>query len=181
MVMLTLTRDNMGQVLPLSQRLRNRVDAFNFNRLSTVGEGATLLMPERDAFASFLREYINAAESNPIMGFKDNLMNITREQRGDMPFGGCTGHGCGAAFNFVALLPDGEVHACRKFPSLLGNILNTGLFDIYHSTLAQRYRTGALACQDCRLNRVCRGCMAITHSLGLDVFSDRDPFCFTAP
>ena len=32
------------------------------------------------------------------------------------PFGGCTGFGCGAAFNFMAVLPDGEVHACRKVP-----------------------------------------------------------------
>jgi selenobiotic family peptide radical SAM maturase len=181
MVMLTLTRDNLDQVLPLAECLRERVDAFNFNRLSTVGEGAGLLMPEKQAFASFLKQYATAAESNPIMGFKDNLFNILRHENGDSLFGGCTGHGCGAAFNFVALLPDGEVHACRKFPSPIGNMLDTGLFDIYHGRQAKRYRSGSSACRDCRLNMVCRGCLAITHSTGWDVFSDKDPYCFASP
>ena len=181
MVMLTLTRDNLDQVLPLAAHLKDRVDAFNFNRLSAVGEGAALTMPDRDVFASFLREYVRAAKDNPIMGLKDNLINIVHQATGVPPFGGCTGHGCGAAFNFLSLLPDGDVHACRKFPSPIGNMLDTGLFDIYQSELSKRYRIGSQACQGCRLNPVCRGCMAVSHSLGLDVFVDKDPYCFVAP
>lgn len=180
MVMLTLTRDNLAQVLPLAALLKDRADTFTFNRLSTVGEGAKLMMPDKAAFESFLREYDAAAAKNPKMGLKDNLNNIIRREKGDAPFGGCTGYGCGAAFNFVALLPDGEVHACRKFPSLIGNILEGGLFDIYHSELAERYRAGSQACRNCSLNLVCRGCLAIAHSLGMDVFTDKDPFCFAS-
>jgi selenobiotic family peptide radical SAM maturase len=180
MVMLTLTRDNLAQVLPLARLLEDRTDAFTFNRLSTVGEGAKLLMPEKTAFESFLREYDAAAARNPKMGLKDNLNNIIRQEKGDALFGGCTGHGCGAAFNFLALLPDGEVHACRKFPSLIGNITKNNLYDIYHNELAARYRAGGRACRNCRLNLVCRGCLAIVHSLGLDVFTDKDPFCFAS-
>jgi selenobiotic family peptide radical SAM maturase len=178
MVMLTLTRDNLDQVLPLAERLRDRADVFTFNRLSTVGEGASLLMPEKRSFESFLREYETAAARNPNMGLKDNLINIIRREKDLAPFGGCTGHGCGAAFNFMALLPDGEVHACRKFPSLVGNVLENGIYDIYHGHRARRYRAGSQACRDCGLNVVCRGCLAIAYSLGLDIFTDRDPFCF---
>ncbi|BBO68813.1 selenobiotic family peptide radical SAM maturase [Desulfosarcina alkanivorans] len=181
MVMLTLTRDNLDQVLPLAELLRKRADFFTFNRLSTVGEGAALLMPETGAFESFLRRYATAAARNPKMGLKDNLINIIRRENDQAPFGGCTGHGCGAAFNFMALLPDGEVHACRKFPSLIGNVLENDLYDIYHTPLARRYRTGSQACRNCGLNIVCRGCLAITHSLGLDIFTDKDPFCFAPP
>jgi selenobiotic family peptide radical SAM maturase len=181
MVMLTLTRDNLGQVLPLAERLRDRADFFTFNRLSTVGEGASLQMPEKEEFEAFLREYDSAAANNPKMGIKDNLINIIRQEKGEAPFGGCTGHGCGAAFNFLAVLPDGEVHACRKFPSLIGNILENDLIDIYHGRLAERYRTGSRACRNCRLNTVCRGCLAIAHSMALDIFTDKDPFCFAAP
>jgi selenobiotic family peptide radical SAM maturase len=178
MVMLTLTRDNLDQVLPLAELLRDRADAFTFNRLSTVGEGANLFMPEKDEFEAFLRRYMDAAAKNPIMGLKDNLFNIIRSELGEEPFGGCTGYGCGAAFNFLAVLPDGEVHACRKFPSRIGNLQDGTLYDIYHSEKARRYRSGSLACSDCRLNPVCRGCLAIVHSAGLDVFKDKDPFCF---
>ena len=178
MVMLTLSNDNIHQVLPLAEVLRNRTDFFTFNRLSTVGEGARMQMAEPDIFQSFLREYHAAAKENPILGFKDNLFNIILNENSTKPFGGCTGYGCGAAFNFVALLADGEVHACRKFPSLIGNIRQNRLMDIYHSKAARRYRNGSQMCSDCRLNIVCRGCLAITHSYGLDVIKEKDPYCF---
>ena len=178
MVMLTLTRDNLDQVLPLAERLDGLADHFTFNRLSAVGEGAKLLMPEKDVFEAFLRDYACAAVHNPMLGLKENLLNIVRRENGEPPFGGCAGYGCGAAFNFLALLPDGEVHACRKFPSPIGNIRRARLSEIYHSQLAGDYRTGSQACRDCSLNLVCRGCMAVAHSLGLNALTDRDPFCF---
>ena len=180
MVMLTLNRDNLDQVLPLGSLLKDRADFFTFNRLSTVGEGAQLMMPQKENFEAFIRKYEKMAGESPILGLKDNLINIIRREKGIEPFGGCTGYGCGAAFNFAALLPDGEVHACRKFPSPIGNILQTPLIDIYHSNLAYKYRSGSEACHDCSLAVVCRGCHAITYSHGLDVFKDRDPFCFVS-
>jgi selenobiotic family peptide radical SAM maturase len=178
MVMLTLTRDNLDQVMPLAELLEGRTDSFNFNRLSTVGEGAQLMMPRRDDFENLLRQYEAAAESNPFMGLKDNLINIIRSEKEKPPFGGCAGFGCGAAFNFIALLPDGEVHACRKFPSPIGNIIQSSLMDIYHSEIARKYRNGSEACQGCSLDAVCRGCLASTYSYGLNVFKEKDPFCF---
>ena len=180
MVMLTLTQDNVDQVLPLAETLKDLTDHFTFNRLSTVGEGAGLLMSEKKTFPAFLKSYAQAAADNPKMGFKDNLFNLIRQKEGAAPIGGCTGYGCGAAFNFLALLADGEVHACRKFPSRIGNIHEDTLYDIYHTDLAARYRAGSLACRDCRLNIVCRGCLAVAHSAGLDVFTDKDPFCFAS-
>ena len=180
MVMLTLTRDNLDQVLPLAELLRGRADHFTFNRLSAVGEGANLLMPDIEDFEAFLKAYEKAAGESPFLGLKDNLINIFRKEKGDEPFGGCTGYGCGAAFNFVAVLPDGEIHACRKFPSLIGNIKESSLSEIYDSDLARRYREGSKACRDCSLNPVCRGCLAVAFSSGLDVFEEKDPFCFAS-
>lgn len=178
MVMLTLTKDNMDQVIPLASLLRNRVDSFTFNRLSPIGEGARLKLPSPEGYAEFLERYVKAARDNPVMDLKDNLINIVLEKRGRELFGGCAGFGCGAAFNFLALLPDGEVHACRKFPSLLGNIYKEGLLAIYSSELAERYRRGTGACVGCAIRPVCGGCLAVSSGLGLDMFSERDPFCF---
>ena len=109
MVMLTLTGDNIDQVIPLAEMLRDVVDDFHFNRLSMVGEGANLLLPAREKYRAFLDEYL--AADNPVLGIKDNLINIIRQERGKQLFGGCTGFGCGAAFNFISLLSDGEAHA----------------------------------------------------------------------
>ncbi len=178
MVMLTLTRDNIGQVLALAERLRGHADTFHFNRLSTVGEGANLQLPDPARYEAFLREYVAATRTNPILGLKDNLINILRHRAGLDPFGGCTGFGCGAAFNFVALLADGEVHACRKFPSPIGDLRRQGLGEVYDSPAAARYRLGCDACTGCPVRPACGGCLASAHSFGLDGFAERDPFCF---
>jgi selenobiotic family peptide radical SAM maturase len=177
-VMLTLTRTNQDQVIPLGRYLQGKADQFVFNRLSLQGEGAALEMADPKTYADFLRIYIKAAGGYPVMGFKDNLFNGIFQEMGKPLFGGCTGFGCGAAFNFVSVLPTGEVHACRKFDSPLGNLTRDSLTDIYHSSAARQYRTGPQACLSCDLNRVCRGCLAASQSTGLDIFVDRDPYCF---
>ncbi len=177
-VMLTLTADNVEQVLPLADILRDKADSFTFNRLSPVGEGADLALPSRRDYERFLEAYVRAADDNPILGFKDNLINIVLHRHGRGTFGGCTGHGCGAAFNFLAVLPDGQVHACRKFPSLVGNVFEQALEDIYDSEASARYRRGSLACDGCDLRAVCGGCLAVADGLGRDAFAELDPHCF---
>ena len=176
-VMLTLTESNLNQVLPLADVLRDRTDRFTFNRLSLVGEGAGLRLPAPGTYHAFLRDYLAAAASNPVLGLKDNLLNAVLFEQGRPLFGGCTGYGCGAAFNFLALLPDGELHACRKFPSSLGNVFEDGFDACYESPQAKAYRRGPAECESCPVQSVCRGCLAIISSLGLDVGTDRDPFC----
>ncbi len=178
MAMLTLTRDNLDQVLPLAEALCGRTDSFTFNRLSQVGEGAKLHLISPEAYKAFLESYLKAVDTNPVLALKDNLINILYHQTGSDPFGGCTGFGCGAAFNFLTVLPDGEMHACRKFPSLIGNVFEQSLKQIYESRLAKSYRAGTKACLSCPIRPVCGGCLAAVYSHGLDVFNDRDPFCF---
>lgn len=178
MVMLTLTKANTRQVLDLAGMLQDRADLFTFNRLSTVGGGAFLAPADREEFKELLFTYQERAGDLSGIGFKDNFFNLVRYKQHVPLFGGCTGYGCGAAFNFVALLSDGEVHACRKFPSPLGNIFAHNLKEIYDSELAQRYRSGPKECRECPIRPVCRGCLAVIHSSGLNVFQDRDPYCF---
>lgn len=181
MVMLTLTRDNIGQVIPLAKELEGITGGLTFNRLAQFGEGASLQLPARDAYRSFLSEYVAALETHPVLTLKDSLLNILFEQDDNPLFGGCAGYGCGAAFNFVSILSDGEVHACRKFPSPIGNIISHSLEEVYASMAARRYRAGSSACAGCSLRAVCGGCMAVTQGMGLDPFNDRDPFCFRHP
>jgi selenobiotic family peptide radical SAM maturase len=176
-VMLTLTRANLDEVMPLSEELRGRVERLTFNRLAQVGAGASLAAPTATEYSTFLERYLLACRHTPVLGLKDNLINVTRAQRGVRPFPGCTGHGCGAAFDFLALLPDGEVHACRKLPSRVGHVRDASLDDVYRSTAAARYRQGPIACQACRLRSHCGGCMAVSFGRGRDPLVDRDPDC----
>ncbi len=177
-VMLTLTRDNIDQVIELGDILDGRADYFTFNRLSPVGQGSSLLLPSQEDFEQFLRDYVKAAEDNPVLGFKDNLINVVLDEQEKDLFRGCTGFGCGAAFNFLAVLPDGEVHACRKFPSPVGNVHENDLATIYASDKAEQYRRGAAGCDGCDIRQVCGGCLASASGHGLDIFQETDPFCF---
>jgi selenobiotic family peptide radical SAM maturase len=181
-VMLTLTQANMSQVIALGEFLRGLTFCFTFNRLSQIGNGAMLALPDKTHYARFLQFYLAAARRNPILRLKDNLFCLVPRE-GASPgkrYGmrGCTGHGCGAAFNFVALLPDGEVHACRKFPSPIGSIQTSGMEALYQSETARRYRAGPDDCQGCKHRRHCNGCMAVVHGCNLDPLRARDPFCF---
>jgi len=178
MVMLTLTKDNIDQVIPLGEYLQDKTDAFFFNRLALVGEGALLALPPKEAYISFLEQYLAASKRLPVLGLKDNLLNITLKQQGMAPFGGCTGFGCGAAFNFLAVLSDGEVHACRKFPSGIGNLRTQSMTEIYDSEAAKSYREGSSECRSCSLRPVCGGCLACTYSHGLNIFERKDPYCY---
>ena len=86
MVMLTLTKDNIRQVLPLGERLRGRADVFFFNRLAKVGEGASLELPSKEEYVSFLETYLDASGENPVLGLKDNLLNIPLHRKGKGTF-----------------------------------------------------------------------------------------------
>ncbi len=177
MVMLTLTKANLDQVIPLSKTVEGITGGLTFNRLALFGEGAQLALPSRDEYRRFLEQYVAALPTHPVLALKDSLLNSIFEEQDHALFGGCAGYGCGAAFNFIAILSDGEVHACRKFPSPIGNILNQSLEEVYSSNAAARYRDGSTACSGCNLRAVCGGCLAVTASFGHDPLTSRDPYC----
>lgn len=177
-VMLTLTRGNKDQVIPLARALHGLADTFTFNRLAPVGEGAALACADTAGYASFLREYLEEAGRLGHLSFKDNHFNALRSELGASLSGGCTGFGCGAAFNFLAVLSDGAVHACRKMHSPVGSVASQSLAEVYDGGQAAAYRRGSAACAGCNIRPVCGGCMAVVAGLGLDPFTTRDPYCF---
>jgi len=178
MVMLTLHRENQDELLPLARELEGRCNLFTFNRLAQTGEGQSLSGVDPEGFQDLFSQYMELSGRMEHLALKDNYFNIIKERRGEELFGGCTGFGCGAAFNFISLLPDGEVHACRKFPSKIGDINESDLDTIYHSKEAMAYRQGPADCADCKIRPVCRGCLAVAHGCGHDPFKKHDPYCF---
>lgn len=177
-VMLTLTRGNQDQVIPLGRALHGLADTFTFNRLAPVGEGAALACADTAGYDAFLRDYLEEAGRFSHLSLKDNHFNALRSEQGASLFGGCTGFGCGAAFNFLAVLSDGAVHACRKMHSPVGSVAGQSLAAVYDGEQAAAYRRGSAACAGCDIRPVCGGCMAVVAGLGLDPFTARDPYCF---
>jgi selenobiotic family peptide radical SAM maturase len=179
--MLTLTRANLEQVVPLARLLQGRVDRFTYNRLALMGEGAALACADPARYAGFLHEFLQAAEEMEHVGIKDNLLNAALHQQGRPLAGGCTGHGCGAAFNFMALLSDGRAHACRKLDSPVGNVHEQGLAAVYDGHAAAAWRRGSSACLGCAIRPACGGCLAVAAGFGRDPLRERDPYCPAGP
>ena len=159
-VMLTLTRFNLHEVLPLARLLEARTNGFTFSRLSRTGRGAALDQPDSVRFRRFLHQWVRYRDDSRIASDKDNLVNLVLEEQSQPLHGGCTGFGCGAAFNGFDVLPDGEVYACRKFPSPIGNALRQTFDEIWYSPEAALYRRGLKACDGCTIRHACGGCMA---------------------
>ena len=80
--------------------------------------------------------------------------------------------------NFMAVLPDGEAHACRKFPSPIGNVVHSGIAEVYGSETARSYRNGCRACRSCVIRHVCGGCLAVAYSLRDRSFRREGPLLF---
>jgi selenobiotic family peptide radical SAM maturase len=177
-VMTTLTADNLEQVIPLARMLDGKVSSMTWNRLCQTGNGADLQLPERERYGEFLVEYLAARRQLPFLRLKDNLFNILLHELGRPLSGGCTGFGCGAAFNFFALLPTGEAHACRKYPSPIGSATESTIEEIYFGERAARYRRGSSACAGCPIRAQCGGCPGVVQCRGGDPFTDLDPYCF---
>ncbi len=178
MVLVNITRNNLDQIIPLAELLEGVTGAITFKRPADSGKLNQSRLTSKEEYHLFLEKYLAAMPGHPVLASKDNLLNIINEEQGKPLFGGCTGFGCGAAFNFISIRADGEVHACNNYPSLIGNILLQGLDDIYNSIAAKRYREGSSACNDCRLKPVCGGCPAVTANLGYDPLTTKDPYCF---
>lgn len=177
-VMLTLHEENFHEVLPLARLLEERTDAFNFTRLSQVGEGAALRPITPGEYKAFLVQYLAHAESSQTASYKENLINLVRWERGEATTTGCTGSGCGIAFDGIVLLPDGEVHGCRKRPSRMGNLWEETLEAIYFSPASAALRRGMKACDGCPIRAVCGGCIAASAIPPTGYADAVDPCCW---
>lgn len=177
-VMTTLTADNVEQIVPLARLLDGKVSSMTWNRLCQTGNGAGLQLPPRERFGELLVECLAARRELPFLRLKDNLYNILLHELRRPLSGGCTGYGCGAAFNFFALLPSGQAHACRKFPSPIGDATRSSIEAIYAGEAAQRYRRGSAACDGCAIRAKCGGCPGVVQGRGGDPFTELDPYCF---
>ncbi|NTU52788.1 MAG: selenobiotic family peptide radical SAM maturase [Chlorobiaceae bacterium] len=177
-VMLTLHEENLCEVLPLVRELEERADTFNFTRLSQVGEGAALRQISPAQYKTFLEEYLAFAESRPVASYKENLFNLVLRERGQETTTGCTGSGCGIAFDGVVLLPDGEVHGCRKLPSRMGNLWEETFEAIYFSPASEKLRRGMKACDGCPIRAVCGGCIAASTVPPTGFADTTDPCCW---
>lgn len=186
-IMMTLHHQNESSLESLMHIVAdNDVSLFAFGRLCAYGEGKNLgnlgWTPQK--YRSILLRYLEKAVELKQLGYrthfglKDNLFLLLYKDLGLIPSNEVHRMGCNVGHG-VAVLPDGTLYACRRFPSPLGNITKNPFWDIIESDKFKWYcdYSKFTKCRECDLLLNCRGCPAVTFSCGKS-FYDTDPQCW---
>ncbi|MCR5349852.1 MAG: radical SAM/SPASM domain protein, ACGX system [Acholeplasmatales bacterium] len=102
--------------------------------------------------------------------FKPNTLPLAKNQIID---------GCNLGRNHITILPNGDVYACRRMESKVGNIYNKSLSDLWKSNEMDNYRQydKFVKCNKCKLKAFCRGCPSVTYGYTHNMY-DGDPQCW---
>ena len=168
--------------------VEHKVDIFAFGRYCPTGKDKDTGI-EALAYRDFLDKIWNKYEMykkqgvNTYFNLKDHLWTLYLYEKGifkipentkkDMVYEGCH---CGICH--MTILPNGDVYACRRFESKVGNALKEPLYDIF-MTKEEIYRDYDKfeKCSKCELRGFCRGCPAVTYG-STGNFYGADPQCW---
>lgn len=106
--------------------------------------------------------------------WEQGRFTIPKDAKPGMIYDGChcgTGH--------MTILPTGDVYACRRMESRIGNVAEDTLKSLFFSPAmeAKREFKKFKKCSTCELFGWCRGCPAVTFGYTGDMY-DADPQCW---
>lgn len=167
--------------------VENKVDIFAFARYCpTSFEKETHLesMEYRDLLDRLWKKFETYKDRGTTFNLKDHLWNLYLYENGlyqipedldkNIMYDGCNCANC-----HMTILPTGEVFACRRMESPIGNALTDSMYDIYVGDAMNAYRKYDQfeKCSKCELLRFCRGCPAVAYGYTHNMYS-ADPQCW---
>jgi radical SAM protein with 4Fe4S-binding SPASM domain len=178
-LMFTLGRYNylaLGRMLEFSRDLG--VDGVIIERFVPWGRGAAIkneyLKPEEwKAVLQTVIDFTNLAVApDDILAYKAFRICFA----GDIELEGAL---CNLGEESMALMPNGDVYPCRRFPSRVGNMLEDDFREVLLRLKLLRESIAVNVRGKCRTCRIedCRGCRAIACALTGDFLAE-DPQCF---
>lgn len=187
-VMTTVSGTNIHEIPDLIDLVvENKVDIYAFARYCpTSFEKSTHIEPVeyRDFLERIWQKYVQYKDSGTIFNLKDHLWKLFLYEKGlfkipehtdmDTVYDGCH---CGDCH--ITILPTGEVMACRRFDSCVGNAFQTHIYDLYNDGGMNAYREFGRfeKCVKCELLRFCRGCPAVAYGYTHNFYAP-DPQCW---
>ncbi|MBQ2664859.1 MAG: radical SAM/SPASM domain protein, ACGX system [Clostridia bacterium] len=167
------------------------VDVFAFGRYCpTSGQKSEEYHIEPRRYRDFLDMCYNKFQYHKSNGcrttfqYKDHLWTLYLYEKGlfkipenhnpDMIYDGCH---CG--IGHMTILPTGDVYACRRMESKIGNVFETPMYDLFVGADLEEYRQFDKfeKCSKCELRGYCRGCPAVTYGYTNNMYAP-DPQCW---
>lgn len=184
-IMNTVTMMNSGELIQLVRLAVDlEVDLFGFARYCpTELDMLQMISPTdyRMLLEKVWETYAEISDKNTILSLKDHLFKLLLFEKGLLKPSGkrIVSDGCGCGVRHCAILPDGQVYACRRFPSPVGNLTTSSMEEIFFGGEMAKYREieSLEGCADCELLYQCRGCHATSYG-AFGSFFKRDPQCW---
>jgi len=187
-IMTTVSGTNIREIPNIIDLVvAKHVDVFAFGRYCpTSTDKSTHIEPEeyRDFLEIVWKKFEQYKDCGTTFNLKDHLWTLFLYEKGlfkiseeadkDTIYDGCH---CGDCH--ITILPTGEVMACRRFNSPVGNAPKTPIYDIYRGEKMNAYRQFEKfeKCAKCELLRFCRGCPAVAYGYTHRFYAP-DPQCW---
>lgn len=189
-VMTTVSRLNLREIPEVIDLVvEHQVDIFAFARYApNTFDPDTHVTPAeyRDLLERCWGKFQVYKDSDTTFNLKDHLWTLFLYEKGQftIPDGleeNRIYDGCRCGDCHVTILPDGSVHACRRFESEVGNVLTQSLSEIFTGPRLDAYRDFGRfeKCCRCELLRFCRGCPAVAYGYTGNMYA-ADPQCWKA-
>jgi len=187
-IMTTVSGTNIDEIPGIIDLVvEHKADIFAFARYCpTSSEKSTHLSPEqyKELLEVCWQKFELYKNSGTSFSLKDHLWTLFLYEKGlfKIPEGlkdKVMYDGCNCSNCHLTILPKGEVYACRRFESNVGNVFNDNLYDLFTSDKMDYYRDFEKfeKCSRCELKRFCRGCPAVTYGYTGN-FYGADPQCW---
>lgn len=181
--------EELPKLIDLAAELE--VDVFAFGRFCpTQAQRLEEFHMEPLAYRELLlkcQERIDFHESHGCKTYfqlKDHLWTLLRWEQGrfEIPADAKPGmiyDGCHCGTGHMTILPSGDIYACRRMESKVGNINETTLYDAFLSPAMECKREFKKfeKCATCELAGWCRGCPAVAYGYTGNMYAP-DPQCW---
>lgn len=165
----------------------NKADIFAFARYCPVGfekENHIEPMEYRNLLDRLWHKFEVYKDRGTTFNLKDHLWNLYLYEEGRYTIPkeleeGRIYDGCNCGNNHMTILPDGQILACRRMESTIGNALKEEMIAVYEGEKMEGYRQYDQfeKCSKCELLKFCRGCPAVTYGYTENMYAP-DPQCW---
>ncbi|MDL2229074.1 radical SAM/SPASM domain protein, ACGX system [Treponema sp. OttesenSCG-928-L16] len=187
-VMTTVSGMNIREIPEIIDTVvAHKVDVFAFARYCPTGSDRSFHVEPRDyreLLDTCWRKFEEYKDSGTYFNLKDHLWTLYLHEKGLFALPGNLDDetiydGCNCGISHLTILPSGDIYACRRMESVVGNVFKDRLADVFLGGAMDRYRNFSKfeKCSRCELMRFCRGCPAVSFGYSGNSYS-ADPQCW---
>ncbi|MDR1579054.1 MAG: radical SAM/SPASM domain protein, ACGX system [Synergistaceae bacterium] len=187
-IMTTVSGANIAEIPDIIDlTVEHHTDVFAFARYCPASfEKTTHINPGeyKALLDACWRKFDEYKDSGTIFNLKDHLWTLYLHDKGLFKIpAGLDGQmiydGCNCGISHLTILPNGDIYACRRMDSMVGNAFTDRLADVFISEKMDKYRNFGKfeKCSRCELGRFCRGCPAVAYGYTRNLYS-ADPQCW---